>query len=441
MSWCVVGSRFVYSTCSLNPLEDEAVVCSVLRKHSDTLRLVNIRESISVLDTDETNYGINQSKASSVYGKLRQLGKLKWHNGMNYWRTDVDVMAGDDTPGGEEIHNSDEDISPQANVGDKRKHMEAKQKSIAKLPPLLSSMLPPSIEEQENFHLDRCVRIFPHDQDTGGFFIAVFERYDGSTGHHVEAKASTAGAQIPTAVTPEGITHQEEVSILKNICGYNPKQISISGEDLSEENSDLIKKWEAACRVYKYCSIPPALLSGVMSISQDIGAAHNTPSVAAITTQNFQKHILCCTHPYDHSLEQGSVEETSPTAAQVPIVETNTDNSAPWKHLNLLSKFQSSAQGNNIINAEEVTTPVNSTRNVIGYLCFASENVQSSLLSWSGEDNYNTKVVVQAGVDIATCFSSTKDSTVDKLSYDFRNHNVAGYLAEYFPALVRYGFL
>ena len=41
------------------------------------------------------------------------------------------------------------------------------------------SMFPPSQEEASKMMLNRCFRIFPHDQDTGGFFVAVLRKCRG----------------------------------------------------------------------------------------------------------------------------------------------------------------------------------------------------------------------------------------------------------------------
>ena len=41
---------------------------------------------------------------------------------------------------------------------------------------MMKSHWPPAPEEVEGLHLERCMRIYPHLQDTGGFFVAVFER-------------------------------------------------------------------------------------------------------------------------------------------------------------------------------------------------------------------------------------------------------------------------
>ena len=41
-------------------------------------------------------------------------------------------------------------------------------------------------EEVSNFPLERCMRIMPHDQNTGAFFIAVFHKYSPLPGvYHI----------------------------------------------------------------------------------------------------------------------------------------------------------------------------------------------------------------------------------------------------------------
>lgn len=47
---------------------------------------------------------------------------------------------------------------------------------------LVSSMFPPSKEElaSDDFPLHRCMRLVPHDQDTGAFFVAVFHKKESS---------------------------------------------------------------------------------------------------------------------------------------------------------------------------------------------------------------------------------------------------------------------
>lgn len=113
------GGRLVYSTCSLNPIENEAVVSEVLRQYKD-LELVDVSDRLPGLIRSS---GISNWKVQTKDGVWRNFG-------------DAGVSR---------------------------------------------SLFPPDATEVERFNLDRCIRVYPHQQDTGGFFIAVFHKKDSSS--------------------------------------------------------------------------------------------------------------------------------------------------------------------------------------------------------------------------------------------------------------------
>ncbi|ORZ03789.1 S-adenosyl-L-methionine-dependent methyltransferase [Syncephalastrum racemosum] len=113
-----VGGRIVYSTCSFNPVENEAVVAEVLRQTKGALELKDV--------------------SSELPGLERKPGLVTWK-----------VMRKDGT-----YIDSVDDLTEE----------DARLKSI--FPPV----------NAEKLHLERCLRIYPHMQDTGGFFVAVFEK-------------------------------------------------------------------------------------------------------------------------------------------------------------------------------------------------------------------------------------------------------------------------
>ncbi|ELP94078.1 hypothetical protein EIN_184050 [Entamoeba invadens IP1] len=108
-----VGGKFVYSTCSLNPIEDEAVVSEILRTYGDAVELIDARNT---------------------------LPGLKYKQGISTWKAFDNEMK------------------------------EVAEPST-KIP---KSTFPPSEDEAKKFHLEYTLRILPHLQNTGGFYTAVF---------------------------------------------------------------------------------------------------------------------------------------------------------------------------------------------------------------------------------------------------------------------------
>ncbi|XP_047587847.1 RNA cytosine C(5)-methyltransferase NSUN2 isoform X2 [Lutra lutra] len=116
----VEGGRMVYSTCSLNPIEDEAVIASLLEKSEGALELADVSS---------------------------ELPGLKWMPGIAHWK--VMTKDGQWFSEWEEVPHS--------------RHTQIRP-----------TMFPPKDPEKlQAMHLERCLRILPHHQNTGGFFVAV----------------------------------------------------------------------------------------------------------------------------------------------------------------------------------------------------------------------------------------------------------------------------
>merc|ERR1719495_184641 len=117
-----VGGRVVYSTCSLNPIEDESVVYRMLSMCEGAVQLVDASD---------------------------RLPGLKYIPGLKTW------MPAD----------------KQNNTFTSFEEVPENLKTVFR-----PHVFPPSAEEAEKLHLDRCIRVLPHLQNTGAFFVALLEK-------------------------------------------------------------------------------------------------------------------------------------------------------------------------------------------------------------------------------------------------------------------------
>ncbi|XP_018468113.2 uncharacterized protein LOC108839838 [Raphanus sativus] len=143
LSLLKVDGRMVYSTCSMNPIEDEAVVAEILRRCGCSVELVDVSDKLPEL--------------------IRRPGLKKWkvHDRGGWYRSykDVPKLQRDSVlrsmfPSGK----SDKDST--TGGGSSSGEMASDE----------------SAEEVCDLPLERCMRIVPHDQNTGGFFIAVLHK-------------------------------------------------------------------------------------------------------------------------------------------------------------------------------------------------------------------------------------------------------------------------
>lgn len=185
-----VGGRVVYSTCSMNPIENEAVVSSAIDRCGGL-------EKAQIIDCSN------------------ELPGLKRVAGLRSWK----VM---DREG--RMWNSWEEVEEQR-----------AQSGIAGLGRLAEGMFPPT----NDLPLDRCMRIYPHLQDTGGFFITVLEKQS-----EIRAKPEDSSKQIPKG-TVAALTEELE-SKQKNGSGQPLEKIEALDDLVPHDKEADIEKAKSA---------------------------------------------------------------------------------------------------------------------------------------------------------------------------------------------------
>lgn len=149
---CKKNGYIVYSTCAINPIENEAVIASVMEKYKGIVEIVDVQN------------------------KIKSFG-IKHREGLVKWRVYLD---------NEQRNLYAEEYNQVKKIYDDEKN---KGKSIKNKLPISESMFH-NIYTKENFNelligkeslsdplnLRKCNRIYSHDNDTGSFFIVVLKK-------------------------------------------------------------------------------------------------------------------------------------------------------------------------------------------------------------------------------------------------------------------------
>ncbi|KAK7399577.1 hypothetical protein VNO78_10762 [Psophocarpus tetragonolobus] len=234
-----IGGRMVYSTCSMNPIENEAVVAEVLRRCGGSVKLIDVSSELPQLIRRP---GLRRWK---VYDKGTWL--VSYKDVPKFRRS---VILPSMFPSGRG-HQDLVDACCNADVGDDATDgVNGNAKDAIQA--VENPMLPESAEEVPDFPIEHCMRIVPHDQNTGAFFIAVLQKVSPlpeipeKTKIHIEeqnvepANQSLNDAQEPEANSPE-IAHEEGLKAASegnvNDNEQNTEDLEASPVSCEEQNS------------------------------------------------------------------------------------------------------------------------------------------------------------------------------------------------------------
>ncbi|OMJ28077.1 tRNA (cytosine(34)-C(5))-methyltransferase [Smittium culicis] len=147
-----VGGRLVYSTCSMNPIENEAIVANALNFFEGSLELIDVSNELPGLIRKP---GLSNWKVFDMDGVERSSDEV------------VDIS--------EDLEDDDEEesVTPPQETRKSAKGSKNNENAPKTFRPY-KSLFPPKNASELN--LDRCIRIYPHLQNTGAFFVAVFEK-------------------------------------------------------------------------------------------------------------------------------------------------------------------------------------------------------------------------------------------------------------------------
>ena len=159
------GGRMVYSTCSMNPVENEAVVAAAIEACGGNSR-------VKLVDCSNL------------------LPNLKRKPGLNVWKV-LDTSS--ITAGGEKTAHMFTNWEAYEKAKAKYEIDEPARQFSTKI---TAGCFPPITRSpEERIPLENCIRVYPHLQDTGGFFIAIIEKLDDIKIAQVQNPENAAKAQ------------------------------------------------------------------------------------------------------------------------------------------------------------------------------------------------------------------------------------------------------
>lgn len=151
----------------MNPVENEAVIAAAL-KDNPNMTLVDAAE---------------------------ELPQLKRKQGLKDWKVNTSR---------DDIDFGDRELLIE-NAKDERERDRVKDK-------LPKSMWPPSKQDSDEMCLERCLRVYSHQQDTGSFFIAVLEKKEEVVQEKAEKESAEQATEQPIDTTKRPLSPQSSKS-------------------------------------------------------------------------------------------------------------------------------------------------------------------------------------------------------------------------------------
>ncbi|CAL9774224.1 unnamed protein product [Musa acuminata subsp. burmannicoides] len=271
-----VGGKMVYSTCSMNPVENEAVVAEVLRRSRGSVKLLNVSNELAELvrrpglktwKIKDKGLWLASYKDVPKYRRNVVLPSM-FPSGQSYGETVIcgDLQKKTEIVGSNPGEEKGERMSHPENVGTQCQTMCENLEKIAaptdtyqaeSKPEEVSSKIVSSekldgdSEEISGFPLENCMRILPHDQNTGAFFIAVFQKLSPLQVFPINlVRQSTESRHHPSAKISENLDDEPKQEInLSNVQDEHNNAAALAGStvDIAVKQSTDISVNDAVC--------------------------------------------------------------------------------------------------------------------------------------------------------------------------------------------------
>ncbi|XWS41606.1 hypothetical protein CRYUN_Cryun17cG0096500 [Craigia yunnanensis] len=220
LSLLKVGGRMVYSTCSMNPVENEAVIAEILRRCGGSVELVDVSDELPQLIRRP---GLTKWKVRDKGVWLASYKDVRKFHGNGIvpsmfpsGKIYVDLTDNNRKSENGEIVNSEDGAQPDDPVC-----------STYKLE-----------EEVSDLPLERCMRIMPHDQNTGAFFIAVLHKVS----HLPAIRDKSVGSQGNLSTRNDELYEKLSDQVTAEINGLEGNSADGTDEKISEIASEADEK-------------------------------------------------------------------------------------------------------------------------------------------------------------------------------------------------------
>ncbi|CAD8113690.1 unnamed protein product [Paramecium primaurelia] len=224
---CKIGGYVMYSTCSLNPIEDEAVVAEVFRRAGfDAFELVDL----NTLQGFKTRKGIKDWKVIITDDFLTQKYLQRETNPDQDEKSFLETVNEDDLV--YEVNN----VNQKLNIKKLFSKFSRKQEGqmINALKTLKPSLWPDTEEFMNKIAIEKTMRVLPHDQDTGGFYLALFKKKQAVIWKKPIYQESIIAQQQP--ILTEQQQQQQQIEIEQIVDKPLSENLQLQPEQVLQQN-------------------------------------------------------------------------------------------------------------------------------------------------------------------------------------------------------------